>query len=173
MGLTKKPVLILLFVLLCMISTAAQAESKNILILHSYHKGLSWTDNLSSGLAEGLSERSDLVIHNEYLDSKRYPQADQLETMARFLKSKYRSIRIDLLVLVDDNALTFMLDRRSKLFPNVPIVFAGINGFSEGMIAGEKDITGVLDETEGLETLKSLCSYIHRRKRFMLSTIKP
>ncbi len=154
LGIKKAFVFILLFLSFCMIPTAAQAESKNILILHSYHKGLSWTDSLSSGLAEGLSERSDLVIHNEYLDSKRYPQVDQMETMARFLKSKYRDIRIDILVLVDNNALTFILERRSTLFPNVPIVFAGINGFSDGMIAGQKNITGVLDETEGLETLK-------------------
>ncbi len=58
---------------LCLFPFPAEgARKQKILVLHSYHQGLEWTDNISSGIQtvfEPLDK--DYEIYYEYLDTKR------------------------------------------------------------------------------------------------------
>ena len=58
---------------------AYNLEKKNIMVLHSYHKGLEWTDNVMAGI--------EAVFHNSKYDVVSYGiiLSDQLETI-HFLK---------------------------------------------------------------------------------------
>ena len=42
---------------------------------------------------------------------------------------------------IDNSALDLMLKFGDELFPDVPIVFAGINGFRPEMLIGRRNIT--------------------------------
>ena len=87
-----KTVLIALLLFLCSLSGGYAAELSaritKVLVLHSYHQGLLWTDSITSGIEAGLSDLSrNLEFHYEYLDTKRHsgPEyRDQLFAFSQF-----------------------------------------------------------------------------------------
>merc|ERR1712065_98256 len=46
------------------------AYSKEVLLLHSYHKGYEWTDSISEAVGDSFQD-SDVEISTEYMDTKR------------------------------------------------------------------------------------------------------
>jgi len=128
--------------------------TKRILILHSYHKGFSWTDNIEAGIRTAL-EGAPVEIFSEYLDSKRQPLEAAGPHVLEYLNGKYKTLPIDLLILSDNNALTFLHRYRKTLFSDVPIVFCGINNFQPTLLDGfENRITGVVEKTDPVRTLQ-------------------
>lgn len=131
-------------------------ESKNILILNSYHSGYTWTDNQTQGIISTLQDSSiNTVISAEYLDWKRYPSQENLSNIYQNLKFKYQNKEIDLLICTDDKAFSFATQYREELFSNAPIIFSGIN--SEGLTelgASVRNYTGVLEEIDPYGTIK-------------------
>ena len=130
------------------------STSKQILILHSYHKGFSWTDNIEAGIRTALEGES-VEIFSEYLDSKRQPLEAAGSHILEYLNWKYKTLPIDLLILSDNNALTFLQSYKKTLFPDVPVVFCGINNFQPTLLEGfENRITGVVEKTDPVRTLQ-------------------
>lgn len=137
------------------------------MILHSYHPGFTWTKNISSGLHSVLDEANiEIDIHIEYMDSKDYltdvifPQLEQL------YKVKYENVCFDLIITTDDNALNFLLARRDQLFPGVPIVFCGLNNYTESRIEGVYGITGVAEALDLVGTIE-LALDLHPGTRYV------
>ncbi|MCD4829149.1 MAG: response regulator [Candidatus Cloacimonetes bacterium] len=116
-------------------------------MLHAYHQGYDWTDSIHRGIVSALEE-DNIELFVEHMDTKRHycdEYYDFLETLyfCRYVES---GIHFDAIVCSDDNALNFLLDRRDRLFPGVPIVFCGINRFTPERIAGHEGITGVNED---------------------------
>lgn len=133
---------------------ALPPAAKRILILHSYHKGFSWTDNIETGIRTAL-ESAPVKIFSEYLDSKRQPLEAAGSHILEYLNWKYKTLPIDLLIVSDNNALTFLHRYKKSLFPGVPIVFCGINNFKTNLLDGfENRITGVVEKTDPVRTLQ-------------------
>jgi signal transduction histidine kinase len=61
----------------------------------------------------------------EYLESDRVPPADA-RALGNYIRQKYRSRRIDLVMAIADPALQFVLDYRDQLFPEAPVVYSGV-----------------------------------------------
>jgi len=139
---------------------AAAGESPTVMILNSYHQGYTWSDAEISGVLGRLREGYPLIEPAiEHLDDKRQSGHDQHERNRDYLTDKYRMIKVDLIVVLDNQALDMIVRYRKTFFPNVPVVFAGVNDFSPPMLAGRKGITGVaelLDIQGTLETALSL-----------------
>jgi signal transduction histidine kinase len=72
-------------------------------------------------LAEGTE--GDLDYYSEYIDRARFPDADYKEAFRDFLQSKYRGVRFDVIIAMQDLALEFVGDTRNDLFPDTPVVF--------------------------------------------------
>ena len=150
-ALHKMLLLVLLFV---STATGTEKSKPSILILHSYHEGFSWTDGIEEGLETNFDKDKN-EIYVEYLDSKRYEYEVVAPICARQLREKYSSINLDLLVLSDNNALTFMREYKDELFVDVPIVFCGINDYMPDMIKGfEGRITGTAEKVDPVSTVK-------------------
>ena len=133
---------------------ALSPDAKRILILHSYHKGFSWTDNIETGIRTAL-EGAPVEIFSEYLDSKRQPLEVAGSHILKYLNWKYKTLPIDLLILSDNNAVTFLHRYKKNFFPDVPIVFCGINNFQPTLLDGfENRITGVVEKTDPVRTLQ-------------------
>jgi len=133
---------------------ALPPAAKRILILHSYHKGFSWTDNIETGIRTALKD-APVEIFSEYLDSKRQPLEAVGSHILEYLNWKYKTLPIDLLILSDNNALTFLHRYKQTIFPDVPIVFCGINNFQPILLDGfENRITGVVEKTDPVRTLQ-------------------
>lgn len=139
-------VVIGLFVMSFLSIVAQPLEKKSVLILHSYHQGYEWNDSVSKGIMENLSNKENLTINVEYLDSIRYSSEHYVDSFEAFLKAKYGSNGFDfsLIICSDDPALQFIYTRR-QIFGDIPVVFCGINNFEPDQIKGMKNVTGVTE----------------------------
>jgi ABC-type uncharacterized transport system substrate-binding protein len=137
----------LVFMLTVLVSSVASAATKNVLLMHSFHTGYKWTDDITRGVLETLNGK-DVKIYIDFLDAKRNTGDAYLKALDDFYPAKFKNITFDVIIVADDDALAFMRRNRDKLFPKVPIVFCGINWFTEEKIAGLKQVTGVNEDAD-------------------------
>lgn len=134
----------------------AASMRKNILILNSYHKGLSWTDEQTEGIERTIKNSLyNCDISVEYMDWKNYPTNENLDNLHRYLKYKYQSKMINLVMATDDAALSFATKYRKEIFSNAPIVFSGVN--QEGirrMLSGVANVTGIIEKIDPEGTIE-------------------
>jgi hypothetical protein len=95
--------------LICTAMADAQKKQR-LLILHSYHAGLTWTEGQDRGLREIFEPHGDIEIFTEYLDAKRIPLNEILVPFAAFLGRKYPPDFFDAVVVESPNR--FMIDHR-------------------------------------------------------------
>jgi PAS domain S-box-containing protein len=137
-------------------AVAAARAKKRILVLHSYNKGLTWTDSEDQGITSVLKTASNLDVFTEYMDAKRIYERDKDDTWSAYLKGKYSGIAIDLVIVTDDDAFQFMLARRADLFPGAPMVFCGVNFYEDSMLTGVRgSVTGVVEAYDVRNTLRT------------------
>lgn len=154
----KRFVLIILFILLITWIYPAALSSKeqyNILILNSYHPEYEWSKELNDGIEKVfLPQANKIFFHYEYMDAKRHPRSDYIEgPLYQSLSYKFRKKTYDVIIVCDNDAFSFALRHKKELFPTTPVVFCGVNNFSDEQIAGHKDITGVVEDISVKETL--------------------
>ncbi|MBV5274986.1 MAG: response regulator [Lamprocystis purpurea] len=125
---------------------AVPQPAPHIVILNAYHPGDAWADDELTGLLAGLKTAyPDQVPAVEYLDAKRFPGPEHLAFLKDTLVRKYRGQSVDLLIALDNPALDLLRAYPAELFPVVPVVFAGINGFRSEMLEDRPGITGVAE----------------------------
>ncbi len=138
---------------------ANEEEKQHILVLNSYSHGYAWTDNAVKGIQHIFAQRDDVVFRIDYLDTKVIKDAAYFQMMADIYARKYKNQRIDIIVTMNDEALDFMRQYREYLFPGVPLVFAGVNGYDVTKTQGLTNFTGINeapDFAENLELIKQL-----------------
>ena len=120
-----------------------------MLVLNSYHKGLSWTDNIVKAVESVLQpEAHNIEINYEYMDTKRYSSKAYLKQVYELYKTKYSKQHIDVIIVSDNDALDLVTQYRRDLFANTPVVFCGINYFQDSMVWDPSMVTGVVEETD-------------------------
>ena len=146
----KKTLLVSLMV--CFLSICAHSsylradQTKNVLVLHSYHKGLGWTDHVTKGIESVLRDKGqELELYFEYMDTKRIHDDQYLQGLYELYRHKFRNRKFDLIISSDDHAFQFLLAHHRELFPDTPIVFCGVNDFKGSMLVGHNLITGVVE----------------------------
>jgi two-component system, sensor histidine kinase len=159
---TRNTIRLCLLVVLILVNHSNYGNSrtdlaKNILIINSYHTGLSWTDSLNAGICEILN-RSDLQLEffREYLDTKRVNPNITFQHHSTLFEKKYSNIKIDLIFVTDNDALIFMEQNGEKLFPEIPVVFCGINN----QYTFKKGFTGIIEEVD-IESNITLIKKLH------------
>lgn len=121
-------------------------KAKRVLLIHSYHPGYSFTMEEHRGIENAFQEEGIKVdLYTHFLDAKRFDFNRRAPEIARYLSALYRSDFFDLVMVTDNDALNLAVRYRSRLFPNTPIVFCGINDYSPDILGGEEDITGVAE----------------------------
>ncbi|SHJ37349.1 ABC transporter substrate binding protein [Propionispora hippei] len=122
-------------------------ESRNILILNSYHKGYRWTDDIMEGIFSVLGpEGQQLHLTVEDMDTKRVA-ADQeyFNKLYEVYRYKFKDRKFDLVICSDDAAFHFLEQFHQQLFPDTPVVFCGVNYFEDGMLKDQPLFTGVVE----------------------------
>ncbi|MCF7920191.1 MAG: PAS domain S-box protein [Candidatus Cloacimonetes bacterium] len=120
----------------------------NVLLLHSYNSTYIWSEKVTAGLQEYLEDNSEIKVnlYPEYLDAKRYPGDDFMEKMYMIIEEKYRDIsNFNVIVASDNQALTFMMRYGESIFPDVPVVFCGINYLEHFDLSAYPNYTGVVE----------------------------
>lgn len=157
-------VMVLVAATMCIGSPAYCQSMKHVLVLHSYHKGLTWTDSEDSGIRSALRKRAaDVEVHTEYLDSKTIFDDEHCRKLFALLKHKYASIPLDAVIVTDDDAYNFYLKHHEALFPSAPVVFCGVNYYKDSQREGREDlVTGVVEAFDIQATLRAALQ-LHRR----------
>jgi signal transduction histidine kinase len=128
----------------------------HILLVHSYHQGLSWTDSITRGIQVGLAlGDGGLELHIEYMDTKRLTSPDYLDLLRDTYKGKYEALGIDLIITADDNAFSFIQSMRDSVFPGVPLVYCGVNTYGQDAIPSFPGTTGVVEQPDFAGTLRT------------------
>lgn len=133
---------------------AVGQDAPRVLILHSYHHGFTWSDNISRGIRSVFVEKAphaELLF--EFMDVKRVHTDEYFRGLCELLCRKYADQRIDVMICSDDHALDFLLGVGKDFLPNVPIVFCGINDYDPAMRTRGRDITGVVESIDIAATL--------------------
>jgi len=140
---------VLLLIVISIQSNSYAIRTRKVLVLHSYHEGLSWTAQIIKGIDKVLNDvkKSGMKIEvdYEYMDTKRFVSADHYKTLFNLYKEKGKKINYDVIISVDDNALNFLFKHRDEIFGKIPVVFCGVNYFKDSMIKEHKLYTGVVE----------------------------
>lgn len=117
------------------------ANAESILIIESYHENFQWDIEYKKGITENLSGTHNFSYFQ--MDTKRLPKNEHAQ-MADLAWQKYLSIKPDIVVLGDDNALKYLGPRLKNT--NTPVVYLGINNNPRNYeLYQANNITGILE----------------------------
>ena len=115
-----------------------------------------------SGLQQALAKNpgGENVLGTEHLDTGSYAETSYRQSFATQLNTKYRGRKLAAIIALDPNSLDYMLEVRPGLWPEVPIIFTGIDQAAVRRLAGQTNLTGVtihIDPGSTLEAAIRLC----------------
>lgn len=148
--------LLAVVLLFCASRAAISAEPDRVLVLHSYHRGFDWTDSLQAGIEKAVAENGRPVEFSvEYMDTKRHPGEMLFQPLAHLFARKYERWPPNLILSCDDDALHFLFAFRDRTFPNVPVVFCGLNveDYDPAILEGRAGYTGVVEKLDLASTI--------------------
>lgn len=124
-------------------------RKKRILVLHSYHQGLEWTDNISRGVESVFSPLSELYeIHYEYLDTKRNSGQAYIDELVHFITIKHSTLNYSAIIVSDNNGLKLLNSGRIHFTGNPPVIFCGINNYTDALTSNIDKVLGVLEAAD-------------------------
>lgn len=130
-------------------------QVKRVLVINSYHKGYPWTDSTLTGIESILKDgKQNMEVHVEYLDAKGVEDKGNYYRFFQHLKTKFSTIKFNLVLASDNDAVSFVLRYRNILFPNVPVVFCGVNSLHEVVQKRVPLMTGVIEHYDLKATLE-------------------
>ncbi len=167
----QKIVLLCLFLIsLTVINASQEIPDKKVLIIHSYHQGYTWTDDIHQGMIDILCKEKNIELYIEYMDLIRNQSDETVEKLEELYTIKYtnKNIKFDTIVVSDDNAFDFIINKRDVLFKNSPVVFCGVNDFSSDKIKNVTNITGVNEKKSIKQTIQTALNINTKTKKIAI-----
>ena len=144
----------LLLFLLSFPTSLLATELPAILVLHSYHQQLRWSEEQRRGLDNVLSESHAPVNQfTEFLDAKRFPQREHAQPFLSLIQAKYGNVRFAAAMATDGPALRFLIQHREALLGPAPIFFTGITEQELPEFERQPRLTGVVEALDVGKTL--------------------
>ncbi len=137
-------------IILIFLSTLYAAAPKEVLLLHSYNKGLKWSDGISKGVESVFLKHPQYEVTTEYMDTKKIDTDAYFDTLLTLYKKKFAKRNYKVVIVADNYALKFAIENHKSLFKEVPIVFCGIENFNKRdlPLALQNFVTGVIEYKE-------------------------
>ncbi|MGB5919144.1 ABC transporter substrate binding protein [Arcobacter sp.] len=159
--------LLLLYFLIFVTFSFATDNNKEVLLLHSYHKGYKWSDDISKGIEDKFISHGNIELTTRYMDTKRVIGGIYLNELAELYKKQFENRKFDLIIVSDNNAFEFIVKYHDYLFPNTPVLFCGINNFDKALL-DENNIkeymSGVVEQVD-LENNFKLIHELHPKMK--------
>lgn len=143
---------------------------KEVLLLHSYHKGYVWSDDISKTIEKNFSKLNDIELTTVYMDTKRVADPIYLDKLANLYKQQFKKRDFDLVIASDNNAFDFAIKYHEYLFKELPVLFCGINNFDKALLDEnnmKKYMTGIVEQVD-LEKNFELISDLHPKLNKLL-----
>lgn len=144
-----------LVLLLCFpLTSQALEQNKRVLFISSYSESFPTVPQQIKGIEAALED--DVTLEIEYMDTKRLDTSENKQRFYENLAYKLKNLPpYDAVLVGDDNALQFMIDYHEELFPEIPVVFFGINDLERAKKAAENPyFTGMLEKFSMTETIE-------------------
>ncbi len=132
LGMFFKKIIILITTVF--VSSSFALETKSILLVHSYHRGYKWSDDISKVLERRFANSSDTSLTTVYMDTKKIATSLYFDRLFELYDEQFEGRGFDLIIAADNNALDLVIRYHEHLFKNLPVVFLGINNFDEAMV---------------------------------------
>lgn len=144
-----------LFILLVPAVRAQATAPKRLVVLYWDNKEFPGNTRFEESFKAQLQlgRRGDVEYYPEYFEVSRFPGENQALSFRDHLKAKYAGRTVDVVVASADAPLNFLLQHRSDLFTNTPIVFVASNLPKAEMIAVWPGATGIHYKNAYRETL--------------------
>ncbi len=161
----RKP-LIICIVFLLSLTQAYPSESEvnifgqKILLLHSYHSGFKWTDDITRGIKDTFGDNINLFI--EYMDTKHQYNEEYLDSFTELLKNKASLHNFQLIITTDNNAFDYIINEGRSMFGYTPVVFCGLNYPEDMLEKAGSHVTGIIEEVnfeENIDLIHTLHPY--------------
>lgn len=143
-------------------------NTKEVLLLHSYHKGYIWSDDISKTIEQAFSKYKNIELTTVYMDTKHVADPIYLDKLAALYKEQFKTRNFDLIIASDNNAFDFTIRYHDYLFKDLPVLFCGINNFDEALLDEnnmKKYMTGVVEQVDlekNFELIKDLHPNINK-----------
>jgi hypothetical protein len=90
-----------------------------------------------------LDRRQDVEYFPEYFEASRFPDQNTAVFFRNYLQAKYSNRTVDVVVASADAPLKFLLEYRTELFPNSPIVFVANDPPTADILVSGAGMTGI------------------------------
>ena len=140
-----------LFILFILLLNFLYAANKEVLLLHSYHKGYKWSDDISKAVEDKFKTNNNIELTTLYMDTKRIVGPIYLDKLADLYKEQLSRRNFDLIIASDNNAFDFAIRYHEYLFKDLPVLFTGINNFEKAQLAENymtRYMTGVVEQVD-------------------------
>ncbi|WP_121627754.1 sensor histidine kinase [Poseidonibacter antarcticus] len=138
-------------------------KPKEVLLLHSYHKGYIWTDDISRTIEKRFKNYENIELTTVYMDTKKIANSSYLDQLAKLYKKQFENRNFDLIIASDNSAFDFVINYHTYLFENLPVLFCGINNFDKAFLEQnymKKYMTGVVEQVD-IEKNFELIKHLH------------
>jgi len=157
-----------------MIQDSRKLSSGKQIILHinSYNTQIEWERNQIESIRENLELVHDIEYRSIDLNSNElHSRASFNAIVSNLIRTDYVARYPDLIIASGNEALEFVLNNYYLLFPNVPVVFLGVQMFDKSMLYGlEAHVTGVSETVSFCETVSEMLRlYPNTRRIFILN----
>ncbi len=130
--------------------TSASAEDRyTVLVVMSYEADNPWCGEIREGIESVLGDVAD--IHYLYMDTKVDPAGG--EAMAAEALVRYRELRPDGVITVDDNAQSLFVVPHLKDKVETPVMFCGVNAEPEKYGFPASNVSGTLERGHVRESI--------------------
>mgnify|MGYP000420881155 CR=1 FL=1 len=140
-----------IFLLLFFITFVNASNTREVLLLHSYHKGYKWSDDISTAIETKFSPYKNINLTTVYMDTKKIATPTYLDKLARLYKEQFEKRDFDLILVSDNNAFDFVIRYHEFLFKDLPVLFCGINNFDKVFLQEnnmQKYMTGIVEQVD-------------------------
>lgn len=158
----------LLFAWLSSMGYANTLPTKEILVIHSYHQGLEWTDNTTQGILEVLGNRMDVNLTIEYLDAKVNHTEKYSEALLNLIKTKKYPSQISAIITCDNAAFNFILENRSLYGDSIPVLYCGVNFLDTALVNNTPNLYGIEEKADHQGTLEAIRKIFPERKNVLI-----
>jgi len=146
----------------------ASLISRRVLILNSYHPGMTFSDEEVRGIRSTLPPDAEVFL--EYMDAKRIQGPAHIAKLAELYAMKYPGAQFDAVFSLDDDALRFLLQYGAQLFPETPVIFCGVNILQPSMLDNQPNFTGVLETIDIEASLDFALRLLPQTKQILVIT---
>ena len=150
----------------------AAGNIKHVLVIYTSDRLLPATVEGDSGIREAIAESDPSVVVNaEFLDIPLFDAQAYHSALMTFLRAKYSQRVPDVIVAAGEEAIDFLLRNRSELFPQAPIVHAGVaQSFLRQEPPLPADVVGVPVDYYFSDTIEQALNWRPQARRLVVVT---